>query len=184
VVNPADHGGELPHHADVDGLIAAARQSDAALRRRRRRWREQRRAEARSVDDVLLGSVGERVVVHLDGGTTVAGLVEAVAQDVAQLEVTGSSCWVALGAAMAVELDSAHPSDPIDRDVTTLNDVLDDLAAERAEVRIGLRTGAHLTGTVVATGVSVELRRSGTTRVVVLRPDAIASVTPRSKLSR
>ncbi len=191
MVNPHEEGGDAPggggapHQADVDGLVAAARQSDAALRRRRRRWQEQRRAEARSLDDVLLGAVGERVVVHLDGGATVAGVVEVVGHRVAQLDVTGRVGWVAIDAAVAVELGSVRPGDPADRVDTSLVDVLDDLAADRAEVRLGLRNGVHVAGTVTATGASVELRRSDTVGVVVLRLDAIASVTLlQSNLSR
>lgn len=202
MVNPAEEGGEFPDGGDggpdgggggpddhgvqpdehgVDGLVAAARQSDAALRRRRRRWREVRRSGERTVDDALIGAVGERVVGHLVGGAEVAGTLEVVGLDVARIDLAGRRCWVALREIAAVELASGRPGDPADRDDTTLGDVLDDLAAERTEVSIDLRSGTRLGGTLVAAGASVELRRPDRDDVVVVRPEVVASVTVRAR---
>lgn len=154
----------------AEAFTDAERLRTAVESRRRERWRRDRRWDDVGLVGVLLGSLGEPVLLHMASGATLTGTVAATGAHVTTLDRTGtdpgraasthagsaaSTCWVACEAVVAVEVRGEPSFDRASDPALTIEGVFENLRGERRDVVVGLRSGATLRGQVVGVGAEV-----------------------------
>ncbi|MFZ4519066.1 MAG: hypothetical protein ACOYOP_11795 [Microthrixaceae bacterium] len=150
---------EPPGGGDADRFLAELRADEAAAARRRERWLRRSFAEAATVAGILAGARGRTVTLLLRTGDRVAGEVLDAGAEVVRLRPSGGvPTWVVAAAVAAVETEEPLPADEPPSDGPTLAEVLTELTAEGAAVRVRLAAGPELRGEVLAVGEVLTLR--------------------------
>jgi hypothetical protein len=147
----------------LERWAADAHVDEAARRRARERWLRHQAEEDGSLGGVLvdLADTGGRVLVDLQGGTQVTGVIRAVGADVVTLEPAAPGSGpvvVAVEAITAVRSGAGARPVAGDRAVPSalrLDEVLVELAAERERVRLVTVAGGVVGGHVRAVGRDV-----------------------------
>jgi hypothetical protein len=172
-----------PHHEDppgdwtdeADRFAREERLRQAAQHRRSERWRRQRSMDEAGLVELLRSATGTKVTLHLPAGS-IAGQLESVGAHLATLILTDGRRWVAVDAVEAVEMSAPPIADAPSTTGTTMLEIIEEMRADTAEVRIGLRSGSVMRGTIVACGASVVTRDNDSGAHVAVDPEAIAWV--------
>jgi hypothetical protein len=147
----------------LERWAADAHVDEAARRRARERWLRHQAEEDGSFGGVLvdLADAGGPVLVDLQGGTQVTGVVRAVGADVVTFEPAApGSGPVVVAVAAITAVRSGAGTRPVAGDRTVpsalrLDDVLVELAAEGERVRLVTVAGGVVGGCVRAVGRDV-----------------------------
>jgi len=174
-------------HPDADLGLAAARVDRAAADRRSERTERLILSEEISFSAVLhdVAGSGDRVVIEMTSGNRHAGCVTGIGEDFLLMESTRREP-VALRRASVVALIREAPGSRPDSPVasTQLDDLLVELAASGAKVRIVVQGGSTTTGVIREIGTDVVQVRDGSNgRSVYLTLAAIAEVSSISMTS-
>ena len=167
----AASGGDSPEPSGVaaDNLVSAfarwaadQRVADAAGARSRERWLRQQAAESATLVGTLVDLAERRAdVAVIIGSRTVTGRVTGVGQDGLVLaELSGAATLVALAHVAALRVAGRRPgtgeaTGGRPAGAWRVVDALAVLAAERSPVRLGVRGGDTLTGTLASVGEDV-----------------------------
>ncbi len=151
-----------PYAAILRG-IADARVDDAAATRARTHWLTQQATEAATLVGAFVDLSEQRTPlrVRLRDRTEIAGIVAAVGADVVVLITASGRALLALAHVTTVGTEGGHASAPQGRHVgphtgsRTMIELLRDLAANRAHVRIRTIDGGNHAGELRAAGVDV-----------------------------
>ena len=152
-----------PYAAILSG-IADPRVDDAAATRARAHWLTQQATENATLAGAFvdLSEQRTRIRVTLRDRTEVAGMVAAVGTDVVVMITASGTALVSTRHVTTVRTEGGHASAPHGRDggphaegSRTMIEVLHDLAANRAQVRIRTIDGGDHAGELRAAGVDV-----------------------------
>lgn len=173
-------------------LASDAAAHEAARERRRRAAVAQRNVESATVVSALLGAAAtEPVELVLVDGSTLAGVVTGVGEDVVEVDSAGARWWVSLPCVDSVVTGGALAGDPADRHATTLAELVADLVHDGSTVTVRLRSGAQRSGEVVGADAALVIASVpadgraavDAARVVVAWPSVAAVLSPRRRRS-
>jgi hypothetical protein len=170
---PQGQGFEQDWAESADRFASEERVRLAAESRRHERWRHQRSLDEADLPSLLRGATGTRVTLRLPA-TTMAGVLESVGAHLATVLVADGRRWVVLDAVETVEFPVAPVRELSPTHGPTALEVLEDVRASGADLRLGLRSGSTTRGRIVACGSTVVLLDHTTATYVAIDPGAIA----------